>query len=59
MKCDRIVVIHKGKVVEDGTYDELSAKPDGHFSKLKAGIAWKSLMHIKSNLFHLFKRKTG
>ena len=39
MKCDRIVVIHKGKVVEDGTYDELSAKPDGHFSKLKAGIA--------------------
>jgi ABC-type multidrug transport system fused ATPase/permease subunit len=39
MKCDRIVVIHKGKVVEDGTYDELSAKPDGHFFKLKAGIA--------------------
>ena len=39
MKCDRIVVIHKGKVVEDGTYDELLAKPEGHFSKLKAGIA--------------------
>ena len=39
MKCDRIVVIHKGKVVEDGTFEELSAMPDGHFTKLKAGIA--------------------
>ena len=38
-KCDRIVVVHKGKVVEDGTFDELSARPDGHFAKLKAGIA--------------------
>ena len=39
MKCDRIVVVHKGKVVEDGTYEELSAKEDGHFKRLKAGIA--------------------
>ena len=39
MKCDRIVVIHKGQVVEDGTFEELSAMPDGHFTKLKAGIA--------------------
>ena len=38
-KCNRIIVVHKGVVVEDGTFDELSAKPDGHFSKLKAGIA--------------------
>jgi len=38
-KCDRIVVVHKGKVVEDGTFDELSARPDGHFARLKAGIA--------------------
>ena len=38
-KCDRIVVLHKGKVVEDGTFESLSAIPDGHFSKLKAGIA--------------------
>jgi ABC-type multidrug transport system fused ATPase/permease subunit len=39
MKCDRIVVVHKGKVVEDGTFEELSAMPDGHFTRLKAGIA--------------------
>ena len=38
-KCNRIIVVHKGRVVEDGSFDELSAKPDGHFAKLKAGIA--------------------
>jgi ABC-type multidrug transport system fused ATPase/permease subunit len=39
MKCDRIVVIQKGQVVEDGTYESLSAITGGHFSRLKAGIA--------------------
>ena len=38
-KCSRIIVVHKGKVVEDGTFDELAARPEGHFAKLKAGIA--------------------
>jgi ABC-type multidrug transport system fused ATPase/permease subunit len=38
-KCNRIVVVHKGCVVEDGTFEELSEKPDGHFARLKAGIA--------------------
>ena len=38
-KCDRIVVLHKGTVVEDGTYEELSNRPNGHFARLKAGIA--------------------
>ena len=38
-KCDRIIVVHRGKVVEDGTFEELSDKPDGHFARLKAGIA--------------------
>lgn len=37
-KCDRIVVLNKGVVVEDGSYEELDSKPDGHFAKLKAGI---------------------
>ena len=23
-KCDRIIMLHKGRVVEDGSYDELS-----------------------------------
>ena len=38
-KCDRIVVLHNGHVVEQGTYDSLSADPDSHFFKLKAGLA--------------------
>lgn len=33
--CDRILVMDKGKIVEDGTYDEL-IKADGLFSKLVA-----------------------
>ena len=40
-KCNRIVVVHKGKVVEDGTYEELTQIKDGHFARLEAGIAWK------------------
>ena len=35
-KCDRIVVLQKGIIVEDGTYEELSKKKDGHFAKLEA-----------------------
>jgi len=38
-KCDRIIVLHRGKVVEDGTYDELSKIRGGHFVRLEAGIA--------------------
>ena len=37
-KCDRIVVLHNGKVVEEGTYDELSEDVNSHFFKLKAGL---------------------
>lgn len=38
-KCDRIVVVHRGKVVEDGTYEELIKKPNGYFVKLEKGVA--------------------
>lgn len=37
-KCSRIVVLHRGQVVEDGTYDELTNIPNGHFAKLEKGI---------------------
>lgn len=37
-KCNRIIVLHKGRVVEDGTYEELSNKPNGHFAKLEKGV---------------------
>ena len=38
-KCSRIVVVHKGRVVEDGSYEELTKNKNGFFSKLEAGIA--------------------
>lgn len=38
-KCNRIVVVHKGKVVEDGTYEELTQIKDGHFARLEQGVA--------------------
>ena len=60
-KCDRIVVLHKGTVVEDGSYDDLSNRPDGHFARLKAGIAWDNfiLMQIqnKNRLLLLISNK--
>ena len=37
-KCDRIVVIHNGNVVEQGTYAALSENPESYFFKLKAGM---------------------
>lgn len=37
-KCDRIIVIHSGNVVEQGTYASLSENPDSYFFKLKAGM---------------------
>ncbi len=32
-ECDRILVLHQGNIVEDGTYEELLTK-DGHFAEL-------------------------
>lgn len=37
-KCDKIVVLHNGKVVEQGTYASLSEDVNSHFFKLKAGL---------------------
>ena len=32
-QCDRIIVLEKGNIIEDGTYDEL-IKKNGFFSEL-------------------------
>jgi ABC-type multidrug transport system fused ATPase/permease subunit len=32
-QCDRIIVLDKGRIIEDGSYDELIAK-DGFFAEL-------------------------
>jgi ABC-type multidrug transport system fused ATPase/permease subunit len=37
-KCDRIIVLHNGVVVEQGTYDALSEDVDSYFFKLKTGL---------------------
>ena len=37
-KCDRIVVIKDGQVVEEGTYNDLSEDPGSYFFRLKAGL---------------------
>lgn len=37
--CDYLYVLHKGKVVEEGTFDGLSHSKDSYFYKLKTGMA--------------------
>jgi len=36
--CQLLYVIHEGKIVEQGTYEELSANKDSYFFKLKSGM---------------------
>jgi ATP-binding cassette subfamily B multidrug efflux pump len=36
--CQLLFVIHDGKIVEQGTYDELSANKSSYFYKLKSGM---------------------
>jgi ATP-binding cassette subfamily B multidrug efflux pump len=36
--CEWMFVLHKGKVVEQGTYEALSNDPNSHFYKLKSGM---------------------
>ena len=33
-QMDRIIVLDKGKILEDGTHDELASKKDGLYKKL-------------------------
>ena len=36
--CEWMFVIHNGQVVEQGTYEELSADTRSYFYKLKSGM---------------------
>ena len=36
--CEQIYVINNGRIVEAGTYEELSNDQSSHFCKLKAGM---------------------
>ena len=37
-KCNRVIVIEHGKVVEEGTFKELRDAKDGHFANLAKGM---------------------
>lgn len=39
-KCDRLLVVDDGRLVEQGSFDELVGKPNGVFSTLARGGEW-------------------
>jgi len=41
-KCDRVVVLEGGMVVEDGQFTELKKKSGGYFAQLASGMQQKS-----------------
>jgi ABC-type multidrug transport system ATPase subunit len=32
--CDKIIILDQGRVIEEGTHDELLAKTDGHYARI-------------------------
>ena len=32
--CDNIIILDQGRVIEQGTHDELLAKPNGHYANI-------------------------
>jgi len=36
--CELLFVINNGQVVEQGSYEELTAQDDSYFNKLKSGM---------------------
>lgn len=45
-KCNRVVVIEGGQVVEEGQYNELQNREDGVFSNLAKGMS-KAERHVQ------------
>lgn len=37
-QCDRLAVIEDGKIVEEGTFEDLEARENGYFKSLKEGM---------------------
>jgi len=40
-KCDRILVLESGKLVEEGAFSELRTKENGYFKQLASGMGTK------------------
>jgi ATP-binding cassette subfamily B protein len=49
-KCNRIVVIEDGKVVEEGKFNELKNMEGGFFSSLAAGMKKEEMVQRKRKL---------
>ena len=32
--CDKIIILDQGRVIEEGSHDELLAKKDGHYASI-------------------------
>jgi subfamily B ATP-binding cassette protein MsbA len=37
-KCDRLIVLEGGRLVEEGKFDELKQKDGGYFAQLASGM---------------------
>jgi len=37
-KCNRVAVIQDGKIVEDGSFEDLSSAQEGYFSSIAQGM---------------------
>ena len=37
-KCNRLAVIDDGKIIEEGSYDDLTGNQNGFFANLAAGM---------------------
>lgn len=49
--CERLFVLNDGKVVENGTYEELSDNTESYFYKLKSGMEMWLFSKIKKFFF--------
>lgn len=46
-KCNRLAVIEGGVIVEEGSFDQLTSKQNGHFANLANGMRKTEKKEIK------------
>lgn len=58
-KCNRIAVIEGGKIVEEGSFNDLKAKNGGYFSNLAAGMVKKEMKEQKMRTSMISERDSA